>query len=442
MLAERYRAVRSFTMALAAPLSDEDCTVQSMLDASPIKWHLAHTTWFFERFVLAAALSGYRLFDPDYDYLFNSYYEGAGQRLPRAERGLITRPTMARVRRYREHVDQAMLDLLGRFGALGLDEMAAAQSSGFGLGSPCFTALVGIHHEQQHQELMLTDIQHAFFCNPLRPAYAEGPRASATASERTFEEAAEGPFATKIFPAAVRAVGHPREDSFAFDNERPRHRVFLESFALAARPVTSGEYLEFMLDGGYQRPELWLSDGWSTARAEEWKAPLYWEESAPDAPIAFSLRGVHPLDLTSPVCHVSYYEADAYARWAGARLPAESEWEVSAEDMPIEGNFVESGLLAPAPAPSPLPGARDGVWPVQLFGDVWEWTSSPYVPYPGFAPFAGVLGEYNGKFMCNQMVLRGGSCATSRTHVRASYRNFFPPAARWQFTGIRLAKFA
>jgi ergothioneine biosynthesis protein EgtB len=436
MLAERYRAVRASTMALASPLSDEDCTVQSMPDASPTKWHLAHTTWFFETFVLAPALSSFRPLEPAYAYLFNSYYEAVGDRYPRPQRGLITRPTMSEIRRYREHVDSIMLELLARWDAE-MDEGAMAEAPA---SSPRFAAVLGLHHEQQHQELLLTDIQHALFQNPLRPAYA---RPGAAVEEGTPAEsevrAAHTSQPTLPFAEGLRAIGNEAGGGFAFDNERPRHREFVEAFALGGRLVTNREYLGFILDGGYKRPELWLSDGWAVAQSQKWTAPLYWEEPITSGALRiFSLRGVRLADLSAPVCHVSFYEADAYARWAGARLPSEAEWEVAAATVPITGNFVESGRLAPTRTPA----LRPGEGPAQLFGDVWEWTQSPYTPYPGFVPFAGALGEYNGKFMCNQMVLRGGSCATSVTHVRRSYRNFFPPGARWQFTGIRLAKSA
>jgi ergothioneine biosynthesis protein EgtB len=436
MLAERYRAVRALTMALAAPLSDEDCTVQSMPDASPTKWHLAHTTWFFETFVLAPALSSFRPFEPAYAYLFNSYYEAVGDRQPRPQRGLITRPTMSEVRRYREQVDGAMLELLARWE----DEPGDGPASEVTASSPRFAAILGLHHEQQHQELLLTDIQHAFFRNPLRPAYA---RSGSFADQGTPAESevreARSSQPTHVFSEGVRAIGHGQADAFAFDNERPRHRQFLEAFALGSKLVTNREYLAFILDGGYKRPELWLSDGWAVVQQERWTAPLYWEEPVTSGHLrVFSLHGSRPTDLSAPVCHVSFYEADAYARWAGARLPTEAEWEVAAANVPLTGNFVESGRLAPARCQ----GFRQGDGPAQVFGDVWEWTQSPYTPYPGFVPFAGALGEYNGKFMCNQMVLRGGSCATSVTHMRRSYRNFFPPSARWQFSGIRLAKSA
>jgi ergothioneine biosynthesis protein EgtB len=428
MLAERYRAVRSFTTALAAPLREEDCVVQSMPDASPTKWHLAHTTWFFETFVLARAVSTYRPFHPQYGFLFNSYYEAVGERHPRPERGMLTRPPLADVLAYRAYVDAAMGDLLSRHDSMS-DEIA-------------FALTLGLHHEQQHQELILTDVLHLFSKSPLKHAYrnpSEAPaRSSRAVSRLGFTTHAEG----------VRSVGHERAPgAFAFDNEEPRHRVFIEPFSLGNRLVTNAEYLEFVLDRGYARPELWLSDGWAARQANRWEAPLYWEEAgrSPGQRSAFTLHGVHPLDPAAAVCHVSYYEADAFARWAGARLPTEQEWEAAAQaaksvqgsKVVRAGNFVEDGHLEPV---AQAPDAEDG--PAQLFGDVWEWTQSPYVSYPGFVPFAGAFGEYNGKFMCNQLVLRGGSCVTSRSHIRSTYRNFFVPEARWQFSGIRLARSA
>ncbi len=404
----RYEQVRAFTERLCAPLATEDYVVQSMPDVSPAKWHLAHTTWFFETFVLAAACPDYRPFHPRYGYLFNSYYNAVGERHARPQRGLLTRPTVAEIYAYRAHVDAAMRDLL----AGGLPSDAA------GLGS---VVELGLHHEQQHQELILTDIKHVLSCNPLRPAYQE-PRSTpaAAAPELGWVRYAEGLF----------RIGH-EGSGFAFDNETPRHRVFLEAFQLATRLVTNGEYLAFMADGGYRRPELWLSDGWNTVGALGWQAPLYWEQRDGEW-WSFTLSGLQPIAPAEPICHLSYYEADAYARWAGARLPTEAEWERVAVDAPPAGNFVEDGRLHPAPA--------SGGGLQQMLGDVWEWTSSPYVPYPGFRTLDGALGEYNGKFMCNQLVLRGGSCATSRTHIRRTYRNFFPPDARWQFSGLRLAR--
>ncbi len=406
-LDSRYRAVRDATAALCAPLSAEDCQAQSMEDASPAKWHLAHTTWFFETFVLVPNVADYRVAQPEFRVLFNSYYQSVGAQHPRPQRGLLTRPSLDEVRAYRAEVDAAMARLLARRG--GEAELAALVE-------------LGLHHEQQHQELLLTDVKHLFSCNPLSPAYA-APAAPVSAPVL--------PSTWQPFAGGLRAIGHGG-DGFAFDNEAPRHRVYVEEFALASRPVTSGEFAEFVADGGYRRPELWLSDGWSAAQAHGWKAPLYWEWRD-DAWWEFTLNGLRPLDTAAPVCHVSYYEADALARWAGARLPTEAEWEVAAETLPIEGNFAGSGRL------HPIPAHGDGAL-LQMFGDVWEWTQSPYTPYPGYQPPAGALGEYNGKFMCNQLVLRGGSCATPEGHVRPTYRNFFPPSARWQFSGLRLAR--
>jgi len=410
MLAERYGAVRSFTAALAAPLSEEDAVVQSMAGASPTKWHLAHTTWFFETFVLAKRAEGYRVFDPRYAYLFNSYYDAVGDRHPRAERGLLTRPTLAEIRRYREHVDQAMLSWLS-----GSEIPPDA----------AFSVVLGLNHEQQHQELLLTDIQHALSRNAIRPAYRDPSRAPEPSA------ASPPPLAWLAFPEGLELIGRDASDGFVFDNESPRHRVFVEAFSLASRLVTNGEYADFVRDRGYEKPELWLSDGWATALARAWRGPLYWESDG-----AFTLHGLRPIDPHAPVCHVSYYEADAYARWANARLATEAEWEIAAARAERRGNLIETDRLAPSPAKGPRPSEA----PEQLFGDVWEWTQSPYSAYPGFVPFDGAFGEYNGKFMCNQMVLRGGSCLTSETHIRASYRNFFPPDARWQYTGIRLAR--
>jgi ergothioneine biosynthesis protein EgtB len=372
-------------MALAAPIAAEDQLVQSMPDASPTKWHLAHTTWFFETMVLLRFDPSHRPVDERYAFLFNSYYESLGDRQPRPRRGLITRPTLEEVRGYRHAVDEAMARFLG-----GTPDPEALQRTELGL-----------HHEQQHQELILTDIHHALWSNPLRPAYGSLP-GSATA----------GPVTQAMtwitFPEGMVEVGHDG-GTFAFDNEAPRHRVFLEAFALADRPVSGGEYAAFIADGGYRRPELWLSDGWAAVRAEGWEGPAYWERRD-DAWWEFTLAGMRPVDLSAPVSHVSHYEADAYARWAGARLPTEFEWEHAA------------------------------TW--RLPGAVWEWTSSAYLPYPRFVPLAGELGEYNGKFMSGQMVLRGGSCFTPASHIRRTYRNFFPPAARWQMSGLRLARWA
>jgi ergothioneine biosynthesis protein EgtB len=405
--AARYRAVRAATEALAAPLSPEDSTAQSMPDASPVKWHLAHTSWFFETFVLEGAAPGYRPLDPAYRVLFNSYYHSVGAQHFRPERGLITRPGLAEVYAYRRHVDAHLLALLER-GRLAPAQLAVLE--------------LGLQHEQQHQELILTDLKHLLSRNPTLPAYR--PRAPEPAR-------AAPPLVWLEQPAGLREIGHAGP-GFAFDNEGPRHRVFVHAFALASRAVTNGEYLAFMADRGYERPELWLSDGWAAVQREGWRAPLYWTERD-GIWHRFTLAGLLPVAESEPVTHVSAYEADAYARWAGARLATEAEWEIVAAGVRITGNFVDSGRLEPAPAPA-------GPGPAQLFGDVWEWTASAHAPYPGYRPAPGALGEYNGKFMANQLVLRGGSCATPASHVRASYRNFFPPDARWQWSGIRLAR--
>jgi ergothioneine biosynthesis protein EgtB len=403
-----FSAVRRATERLCEPLSAEDCQLQSMPDASPVKWHLAHTTWFFETFLLSAD-PAYEPFDGQFQFLFNSYYEAVGARHPRPQRGLLSRPSLAEVYRYRASVDERVGRLLER-----------TPSDELGTVEPVLT--LGLHHEQQHQELILTDVQHALSLNPLRPAYRESP---------LHRGAPPGPIDWIERPAGLRWIGHAG-DSFAFDNESPRHRVWVEGFRLANRLVTCGEYLAFMDDGGYRRPELWLSDGWATCQARGWQAPLYWENDASDGWQRFSLFGMRPIDPAEPVCHVSYYEADAYARWAGARLPTEAEWESIAAEFPIT-NGLDDLPLSPQPVESGVTGMA------QIDRDVWQWTASPYVAYPGFTPATGALGEYNAKFMCNQMVLRGGSCATPRSHLRRSYRNFFPPDARWQFSGIRLA---
>ncbi len=408
---ERYKQVRSFTEQLCEPLATEDYVIQSMPDVSPAKWHLAHVTWFWETFVLSPALSGYQSLHPQYAYLFNSYYNTLGERHCRPKRGLISRPTVKETYEYRRYVDEHMLGLLEKLDGRQLAEL-----------TPIMT--LGLHHEQQHQELIVTDIKHVLSCNPLYPVYL--PRARAASSVPPMEWIS--------FPEGVYWVGY-EGNGFCFDNEGPRHRQFVQPFQLASRLVTNGEYLEFMQDGGYENPLLWLSEGWGKVRAEEWKAPLYWE-NIDGRWMVMTLSGLREVDKAEPVCHVSYYEADAYARWAEARLPTEAEWEVAAQDVPVEGNFVESGLFHPAP----LNVATAGGKLAQMYGDVWEWTQSSYSPYPGFRPAAGAVGEYNGKFMCNQYVLRGGSCATSLSHIRPTYRNFFPADAQWQFMGIRLAQ--
>ncbi|HYF22095.1 MAG TPA: ergothioneine biosynthesis protein EgtB [Caulobacteraceae bacterium] len=404
--AERFARVRGRTAALAAPLSAEDQTAQSMPDASPVKWHLAHTTWFFERMWLAR-FPGFEPFHPAYDRLFNSYYESLGERVPREARGLITRPGAEAVAAYRSHVDAEVGRRL-RDGSVAADPQAAALLE------------LGLNHEQQHQELILTDLLHLLAQSPLRPAYAPG------APERS---APSGPHGWTDFDGGVVEIGADG-DGFAFDSEGPRHQVLLRPYRLADRPVTCGEWIAFIEDGGYRRPELWMSDGWAAAQAQGWRAPLYWRE-ADGAWLAFGLHGEHPVDPNAPVAHVGWYEADAYARWAGARLPTEAEWEYAAERLPVRGNLGER--LHPI-------GTGSGEGLRGMFGDVWEWTASPYVAYPGFRPAPGAVGEYNGKFMANQMVLRGGSFATPADHVRASYRNFFHPDRRWQFSGLRLAR--
>jgi ergothioneine biosynthesis protein EgtB len=405
-----YRWIREFSEKLCETLEPEDCVVQTMPEVSPTKWHLAHTSWFFETFILKEALPDYAPIHPRYAYLFNSYYNAAGKMHCRPKRGLISRPTLRETLEYRRRVDTLMLAL---FEKAGLVEKFAP------------IILLGLHHEQQHQELMLTDIKHVFSENPLRPVFRDRSRLKSAPVPQM-------PWLT--FPGGVYQLGY-EGDGFHFDNEGPRHHQFLERFQLAQRLVTNGDYLEFVEDGGYRRAEFWLSLGWYTVNEQRWEAPLYWEKHD-GSWSAFTLAGMRELDKSEPVCHVSYFEADAFARWAGARLPTEFEWEVAAENLPYAGNFAEKETFHP----KPLDDMAAGQPLAQMFGDVWEWTSSSYSPYPGYAPTSGALGEYNGKFMCNQYVLRGGSCATSQSHIRKTYRNFFPPNARWQFMGIRLAK--
>ena len=408
-LQERLTEIRQTSMRITAWLSPEDQMLQSMPDASPTKWHLAHTTWFFETFVLLAHSTGHQPFDDRYQYLFNSYYKQLGSHPNRGSRGLLSRPSLEEVHAYRAHVDRWMLAKIE-----GADD------------SVLELVELGLNHEQQHQELILTDIKHALWSSPLRPEAISEPRAMQSAPRLSWTDIDGG----------IYAIGHAGDD-FAFDNESPRHDVLLQPFRIASRAVTNAEYLEFMKDGGYRRPQLWLSDGWDAVCAHGWNAPLYWEHDADRGWQQFVLNGtreagIRPVDPAEPVCHVSFYEADAYARWCGGRLPAEEEWEVATVQMPSKGSFLNENAFHPKPA--------QGEVYQQMLGDVWEWTASPYVAYPGFQPAAGVIGEYNGKFMCNQMVLRGGSCATPASHIRATYRNFFPPHARWQFSGIRLAK--
>ena len=410
-LQARFAQVRATSEAICAPLQTEDYVIQSMPDVSPPKWHLAHVTWFFEAFILKPYFAGYRTPNAAFDHLFNSYYETHGTPFPRPRRGLLSRPGVDEVYRFRAHVDQAMTELLAQPPAEHLDEIIRRVE-------------LGLQHEQQHQELLLMDIKHILAQNPLHPIYRDDlqPPPSATPQRPRWHEHAGG----------VQHIGHAG-GGFAFDCETPRHRQFVEDFQLAERPVSNTEYLAFITDGGYARPELWLSDGWDLIQQAGWHAPLYWLR-ADDAWLEMTLGGLRTLDAHAPVCHVSYYEADAYARWAGARLPSEAEWEVAAADQPLTGNFLESDHLQPVAASS----SHDG--PQQLFGDVWEWTASAYLPYPGFRPLPGSLGEYNGKFMSGQMVLRGGCCATPQSHLRITYRNFFQPAMRWQFAGLRLAR--
>jgi ergothioneine biosynthesis protein EgtB len=415
-LAGRYRSVRRLSLDLAALLSDADACLQPMPDASPAKWHLAHTTWFFETFLLRDRVRRYRVHDESFAYLFNSYYEGEGERHPRARRGMISRPSLDEVRAWRFSVDAALLDAI--------DALPAALVE------------LGLNHEQQHQELMLMDLKAAFAENPLRPPlWDAAPRApAALAAPSRWLEGAEG----------VAEIGHDGT-GFAFDCEGPRHKVFLHPHALADRAVTNEEWLGFIADGGYADPLLWLSDGWAWVRENGIEAPLYWLRGE-DGWSRFGLDGLHPVDLAEPVCHISYYEADAFARWAGARLPTEAEWECAAGGVdPGAGNQLDAaGPVRPLPAEGQGPfDAACGVAQDmlrQMFGDVWEWTGSAFLPYPGFAPAPGAVGEYNGKFMCGQMVLRGGCCATPRGHLRASYRNFFYPHQRWMFSGLRLAR--
>ena len=408
----RYRTVRARTEALAAPLSPEDQTVQSMADVSPTKWHRAHVTWFFENFILTPFAGGYRAYDPAYGYLFNSYYEGAGPRHPRPARGMLSRPSVAEIAAYRAHVDAAMADLVASASAEVWREIA-----------PLFE--LGLNHEEQHQELILMDIKHVLSLNPLDPVYAPAP---STARRNAASDLQFVPF-----DGGLRQIGHDGP-GFAFDNEGPRHKVWLEPFKLASRLVTCGEYRAFIADGGYSRAEWWLSDGWATVRSEGWEAPLYWQRDGEDWSI-FTLSGRRAIDDSEPVVHVSYYEADAFARWAGKRLPTEAEWEIAATETGVgrDGNLMDRAVYHPLAAKGDAPLQ-------QMIGDVWEWTGSPYMPYPGYRPPAGTIGEYNGKFMANQMVLRGGAAITPPGHTRVTYRNFFYPASRWSFGGIRLAE--
>lgn len=412
-LSSRFAHIRAQTGALTAPLSPEDCQLQSMPDASPAKWHLAHLTWFFETFILERLEPEFKPFDAGFRVLFNSYYNGVGDKYPRAKRGLISRPTLEEVMAYRAQVDERMLAVLDRHP----DDAELAK-----------LVTLGLHHEQQHQELLLTDIKHALSFNPARPAYArQWPLAGISPQ----------PLRWIGFEGGLLAHGFDpgRDGDFAFDNETPRHKAYIAPFEIGSRLVSNGEMMAFIEDGGYRRPELWLSMGWDWVQATVAAMPLYWQARADGGYQNFTLQGLVQVDAHTPVCHLSYFEADAYARWAGARLPTEFEWELAARSAAVQGNFVDTAAYHPIPQRQQHP---DG--PAQMFGDVWEWTQSNYNPYPGYTPWEGVVGEYNGKFMCNQFVLRGGSCATPLSHIRASYRNFFPPEAQWQFSGLRLAR--
>jgi ergothioneine biosynthesis protein EgtB len=418
-LRDRYELVRRRSLQLCEPLTPEDMMVQSCPEASPAKWHLAHTAWFFESFVLSEFLAGYRVFNPDFVWLFNSYYQSFAEFPDKRLRASFSRPGSSEILRYREYVDAA-IDRLLESDAPQVPEEALRRIE------------LGLNHEEQHQELLLTDVKHALYTNPLQPAYL-------TADLASDAEAAGGqscPLRFFAYEGGLVEIGQDEAEGFGFDNERPRHRVWLEPFQLASRLVTCGEFAEFIADGGYTRPELWLSAGWETVKEQGWCAPLYWRKQDGDWVVG-SLRGKRGLAEVAhaPVAHVSYFEADAYARWAGKRLPTEAEWESVATSIPITGNLLESRQLEPATLGSDADLDR----PAQLFGDCWEWTGSAYLGYPGFKPLDGALGEYNGKFMSGQMVLRGGSCVTPARHVRASYRNFFAPETRWQFSGIRLA---
>ena len=407
---DRYATVRQGTVSLADGLSDEDQVVQSMPDASPVKWHLGHTTWFFETFILADHQSGYAPFDPDFGFLFNSYYEAKGPRQPRPRRGMLTRPPLAAVIDFRRHTDDAMAALIAHADDRTWQDIAPLVE-------------LGLNHEEQHQELILTDLLHAFSCNPLKPAYR--PYRS--------RPAADTPALTWLsFDEGLYEVGHDG-DGFAFDHEGPRHKVWLRPFRLASRLVTNADWQAFIDDGGYDRAEFWLSDGWALVQAEDWRAPIYWQRRDGEW-WSMTLSGMQPLEPDAPVSQISYFEADAFAHWSGKRLPTEAEWEVAAQTVRVDGNLRGTGMLRPISADGPADRL------LQMYGDVWEWTQSAYTAYPGYRVPDGAVGEYNGKFMCGQFVLRGASCVTPDGHSRATYRNFFYPHQRWQFSGLRLAE--
>lgn len=417
-LLDRYQAVRSATLEFCRPLSPEDLMVQSCPEASPVKWHLAHTSWFFETFVLREFVAGYQPFHPDFLWLFNSYYNSLGDMPEKKLRASFSRPPLDAILAYRNSVDAAIVKFLQH----PIEDEAARRIT------------LGLQHEQQHLELIATDIKHALFTNPLHPAYLEAPAPTASGLPAPPQDWVN-------FPGGITEIGINPDVSdptaFAFDNETPQHKVYLAPYALSTRLVTCSEYLAFIENGGYTRPELWLSEGWTTLRNEGWQAPLYWQRdnNTKSGWSLYTLHGFIPLEDLSetPVCHLSFFEADAYARFAGQRLPTEFEWEHAAAQQPVEGNMLETANLHPTPA-SGAPGLQ------QMFGDVWEWTASGYTGYPGYKPLPGALGEYNGKFMSSQVILRGGSCVTPASHIRSSYRNFFSPSTRWQFSGLRLAK--
>jgi len=488
-LANHFRSVRAASDALCGPLTPEDGCIQTMPDVSPAKWHLAHTTWFFETFVLERFAADFRPRHPEYRVLFNSYYNGIGEQFPRGRRGILSRPSFAEVQHYRREIDDRVAELLVRDLLVRSDRLQPVnEPAEAGHYEPARIVEIGLHHEQQHQELMLTDIKHVFWSNPLRPAYLESreSRVESPEPEKGESRSRLSTLDSRLsadwieFDGGLTTVGH-HAAGFAFDNEGPAHDVYLQPFQLASRPVTNRELLDFIDDGGYRQPELWLSDGWDAVQREGWKAPLYWEQREGEWR-QFTLSGMRPLEPDEPVCHVSYFEADAFARWSHARLPTEAEWETAARTVEACGHFADSGWFHPhsgwpgrwssrfsvssrahstsrahaeawtptAPLASPAgvspgsnrghPGTTRTATLHQMFGDVWEWTASPYVAYPGYQAAAGALGEYNGKFMCNQFVLRGGSCVTPADHIRSTYRNFFQPEKRWQFSGIRLAR--
>lgn len=412
-LADKFNTVRNQTLTLIEPLEQEDFVIQASTDVSPPKWHIAHTTWFFERMILQEYDDTYHVFDPVYNYLFNSYYNSIGPYQPRHQRGVLSRPTVKDVIAYREHVDQAVLTLLRQERETALQQVIEQLVE------------MGLQHEQQHQELILMDVKYNFFTNPLLPAYQ-------TRQVERRGTAQSPPLTFTRFEGGLVEIGHEGA-GFAFDNESPVHKAWLEPFELATRPVTNREFMAFIEAGGYEQAEHWLSDGFQVVTQQQWKAPLYWMKDQQGDWSIFTLNGVEPLQLDEPVCHVNFYEADAYSRWCGKRLPTEAEWEYVGRQVDQQGNFMEQGSYHPVPVQDANQSVNG------MFGDVWEWTASAYAPYPKSRPLEGALGEYNAKFMCNQMVLRGGACVTPGNHIRATYRNFFPPAKRWQFSGFRLA---